>query len=274
MLSCGPSVWERRILTDSSYVSGVAVDASGNIFTAGRFTGTANLGGGNITSGVGYDIFVAKYYPSGLYQWAKHFNSNNIQSTTSAIAVDGGGNVLVTGSFFNTLDFGAPCAPITAYSQDTFLVKLSSSGTCVWARRFTSNNVDGGAALAVDGSDNVVVAGGFQGTLDFGSGVTLTDHSGTQSDIYLAKFNSSGGIVWAHNYGSTTNNAQTVYDVDTDSGGNIVMTGAFQATVDFCAPGTACPKTAAVNPVSGPSSDAFIAKYTSARRGGLGQELR
>ena len=222
------------------------------------------LGGRNITSGVGYAIFVAKYGPDRTYRWAKHFNSNNIQTTTSAIAVDGGGNVLVTGSFFNTLDFGAPCAPITAYSQDTFLVKLSSSGTCIWARRFTSNNVDGGAALAVDGSDNVVVAGGFQGTLDFGSGVTLTDHSGTQSDIYLAKFSSSGGIIWAHNYGSTTNNAQTVYDVDTDSGGNIVVTGAFQATVDFCAPGTACPVTAAVNPISGPSNDAFIAKYSPA----------
>ena len=211
----------------------------------GRFTGTANLGGGNVTSGTGYDIFIAKYGSDGTYQWAKHFNSNNIQTKTSAISVDGGGNVLMTGSFFNTLDFGAPCAPITAYSQDTFVVKLSSSGTCIWARNFTWNNVDGGAALAVDGSNNVVVAGGFQGTLDFGSGVTLTDHSGTQSDIYLAKFNSSGAIVWAHGYGSTTNNAQSVYDVDTDNSGNIVMTGAFQATVDFlCArdgvPGDGC----------------------------------
>ncbi len=262
----GTVSWAKRLgaqnLTDSSYVSGVAVDAGGNIFAAGRFTGTANLGGGNITSGVGYDLFVAKYSSTGAYVWAKHYNSNNVQSTTSGIAVDGSGNVLVTGSFFNTLDFGAPCAPISAYSQDTFLVKLSSAGTCVWARHFTSNNVDGGAAVALDGSNNVVLAGGFQGTLDFGSGVTLTDHSGLQSDIYLAKFSSSGSIVWAHNYGSTTNNAQIAYDVDTDSSGNIVMTGAFQGTVDFCAPGTACPRTAAVNAISGPSSDAFIAKYS------------
>jgi hypothetical protein len=41
------------------------------------------------------------------------------------------------------------------------------------------------------------------------------------------------------------------------------MTGSFQSTVDFCAPGPACPLTAAVNPVSGPSNDAFIVKYTS-----------
>jgi hypothetical protein len=263
----GSVQWAKRFgaqtLTDSSYVSGVATDASGNIFTAGRFTGTANLGGSNISSGVGYDIFVAKYYPTGLYQWAKHYNSNNVQSRTSGIAVDSGGNALVTGSFFNTLDFGAPCAPITAISQDTFIVKLSSSGTCIWARSFTSNNVDGGASLAVDGSNNVVVVGGFQGTLDFGNGVVLTGHSAIQSDIYLAKFNSSGGIVWGHNYSGTTNNAQTVSDVDTDSSGNIVMTGSFQSTVDFCAPGPACRLTAANNPVSGPSNDAFIAKYTA-----------
>jgi hypothetical protein len=251
-----------QVLTDSSYVSGVAVDAGGSIFTAGRFTGTANLGGGNVPSGNGYDIFIAKYDADSTYRWAKHFNSNNIQSRTTAMAVDSGGNVLVIGSFFNTLDFGAPCTPITAISQDTFIVKLSSSGTCVWARNFTSNNMDGGAALAVDGSDNVIVAGGFQGTLDFGSGVILTGHSSSQSDIYLAKFNSSGGIVWAHNYSGTTNNGQTVYDVAADSSGNIAMTGAFRATVDFCAPGPACPLTAANNSISGPSQDAFIAKYT------------
>ena len=263
----GSVIWAKsygaQVLTDSSYVSGVAVDAGGSIFTAGRFTGTANLGGGNVPSGNGYDIYIAKYDADSTYRWAKHFNSNNIQSRTTAMAVDGGGNVLVTGSFFNTLDFGAPCAPITAISQDTFIVKLSSSGTCVWARNFTSNNMDGGAALAVDGSNNVIVAGGFQGTLDFGSGVILTGHSSSQSDIYLAKFNSSGGIVWAHNYSGTTNNGQTVYDVATDSSGNIAMTGAFKATVDFCAPGPACPLTAANNPISGPSNDAFIAKYTS-----------
>jgi hypothetical protein len=263
----GSVIWAKsygaQVLTDSSYVSGVAVDAGGSIFTAGRFTGTANLGGGNVPSGNGYDIYIAKYDGDSTYRWAKHFNSNNIQSRTTAMAVDGGGNVLVTGSFFNTLDFGAPCAPISAISQDTFIVKLSSSGTCVWARNFTSNNMDGGAALAVDGSNNVIVAGGFQGTLDFGSGVILTGHSSSQSDIYLAKFNSSGGIVWAHNYSGTTNNGQTVYDVATDSSGNIAMTGAFKATVDFCAPGPACPLTAANNPISGPSNDTFIAKYTS-----------
>jgi hypothetical protein len=107
-----------------------------------------------------------------------------------------------------------------------------------------------------------VIAGGFQGTLDFGNSVILTGHGSNQSDIYLAKFNSSGGIVWAHNYSNTTNNAQMVYDVAVDGSGNIAMTGSFQATVDFCAPGPACPLTTALNPFSGPSNDAFVVKYT------------
>jgi hypothetical protein len=266
-MGAGALAWDEKFgaqaVTDSSYVSAAAVDASGNIFIAGRFTGSANLGGGSVASGIGYDIFVAEYDATGRYLWAKHYNSANVQTKTSAMAVDSGGNVLLTGSFFNTLDFGAPCNPITAYSQDTFVVKLSSSGTCVWARNFNSNNVDAGSALAIDRSNNVVVAGGFQGTLDFGNGVILTGHSTSQSDIYLAKLNSSGGIVWAHNYAGTTNNAQSVYDVAVDGSGNIAMTGSFQSTVDFCAPGPACRLTAAVNPVSGPSFDAFVATYTS-----------
>ena len=266
--AAGTVSWAKKfgaqVLTDASYVTGVAVDAGGNIFTAGRFTGSANLGGGVVTSGVGYyDVFIAKYGPDGTYRWAKHFNSNSVPNRTGSIAMDSAGNVVVTGAFFNTLDFGAPCAPITAYSMDTFLVKFSSSGACLWARNFTSNNTDSGTGVAVDGSDNIVLVGALKGTLDFGSGVSLTGRSTTQSDIYLAKLNPSGGILWAHNYGGTTNNAQIAYDVATDSSGNIVMTGSFQSTVDFCAPGSACPLTAAVNPISGPSNDAFIAKYTS-----------
>jgi hypothetical protein len=272
--SAGAHLWSEvrgpQSLTDVTQLGRLAVDASGNIFVVGRFSGTADLGGGRITSGTGYDIYIAKYSPSGAYLWARHFDSSSPANALNSVAIDSAGNVLVAGTFWNTLDFGAPCAPITSYSTDSMVVKFSTSGSCVWARNFQSNNGDTGMAIAVDGSDNVILSGGFNGTLNFGNGQSLTAHTGLYSttDIYLAKFNSNGVTLWAHDYGQTpnvgvaNNDYQTTYDVAVDGNGDIAMTGSFKGTVDFCAPGPACPLTAAANPLSGPSNDAFIAKYS------------
>ena len=77
------------------------VDGSGNVLVTGTFEGTVDFGGGPLTSTGVSDIFLAKYDPNGNHIWSQRFGGTSSESVR-AIAVDGSGNVLVTGSFTAT----------------------------------------------------------------------------------------------------------------------------------------------------------------------------
>src|SRR5438445_3254 len=66
----GGCLWSKRFgSTGTEMPTAVALDASGNIFVAGIFQGTADVGGGPMVSAGSDDIFVAKYSPAGQYLW-------------------------------------------------------------------------------------------------------------------------------------------------------------------------------------------------------------
>ena len=100
------------------------------------------------------------------------------------IAVGGADNVLVTGFFQGTVDFGGG-ALSSAGNSDVFLAKYDAAGAHLWSQRFGDTGVDVGRAIAVDGAGNVLVTGILRGTVDFGGG-PLT--SAGLSDIFVAKF--------------------------------------------------------------------------------------
>ena len=83
----------------------VAVDGSGNVFTAGWFSGTAGFGGTSLTSAGGQDIFLTKSTSSGSLLWARRFGSAGSETVTS-IALDSNGNILLGGYFSGTANLG------------------------------------------------------------------------------------------------------------------------------------------------------------------------
>ncbi|XXT15491.1 hypothetical protein WME94_35110 [Sorangium sp. So ce429] len=93
-------------------------------------------------------------------------------ASTHAIASDALGNFYITGSFDGTVDFGG--GPLTsAGRRDIFLFKLDPSGALLWSKRFGSTHEEYGFGVNVDGSGNVLLAGGYQGDtfapiVDFG----------------------------------------------------------------------------------------------------------
>ena len=60
---------------DGVYGRGIATDPQGNIYVAGRFSGTATFGDTNspLTSYGDSDAFLAKYNNQGRLQWARKF---------------------------------------------------------------------------------------------------------------------------------------------------------------------------------------------------------
>jgi lambda repressor-like predicted transcriptional regulator len=224
----GGHIWSKRfgsISTDYGYR--VAVDSSRNVYVIGRFVGTVDFGGGPLTSAGGYDIFVAKFSGTdGGHIWSKRFGSAGYDYA-NGIAVDSGGNVLVTGQFQGIVDFGG--GPLTsAGGYDIFMAKYNGvNGSHIWSKRFGSTSSDYGNGIAVDEVGNVIMTGAFYGTVDFGGG-SLT---ASGIDIVVAKYTSSGGHMWSEKFGGTIN--QFGSDVAVNGGSNIAVTGYFENIVDF-----------------------------------------
>ena len=144
------------------------------------------------------------------------------------MAVDGYNNILVTGQFSGTVDFGAgPLSSSPFYYSDIFLAKFSPAGDTVWSKRLGGTSADSGRSVAVDDSDNVLVTGYFVGTVDFGGG-SLTSAG---LDIFAAKYSSSGAYIWAKRFGGSSSDSGNTIAVDNI--GNVLVGGYFQDTIDF-----------------------------------------
>ena len=181
--------------------SGVSVDAADDVVMTGSFNGTVDFGGGAVASqSNSVDGFVAKYDGStGRYLWARRFGSAG-SDYGFAVATDAANNVFVTGQFTNSVDFGTGPL-ISAGFNDVFLIKLSSAGQPLWAKRFGGAASEAGRAIAVSAQGVVCMAGDFDLQVDFGGG-TLT--SAGQGDAFIACYSASdGSYLWAKELGGS-----------------------------------------------------------------------
>ncbi|MBW2737181.1 MAG: hypothetical protein JRH20_32780, partial [Deltaproteobacteria bacterium] len=151
---------------DSSY--GVAVDDKGNVTLTGYFNGTADLGGGNVTSRGFNEIFVTSFSSEGVHRWQKALTGSG-DNTGHDIAVDASGNVTLTGTFNHTVDLGG--GDVTSKGiNDIFVTSFTSEGVHRWQRALGSPSSDEGWGVATDGSGNVTLTGRFSDTIDLGGG--------------------------------------------------------------------------------------------------------
>jgi hypothetical protein len=205
---------------------GIAVDGLESAVVTGYFEGGVDFGGGSLVSAGLEDIFVAKYDSSGTHHWSRRFGSTG-SDYGEAVAVDGSGNVVVTGFFGGGVDFGGGSLT-SAGLEDIFVAKYDSSGTHQWSQRFGSTGYDDGYGVAVDASGEVVATGVFEGTADFGGGDLI---SAGYSDIYVAKYNAIGAHEWSQRFGGTADDYGE--DVAVDGSGKSLLTGEFIGTVNF-----------------------------------------
>jgi len=112
-----------------------------------------------------------------------------------------------------------------------FLVKLSSSGSFVWARQL------GGPIMivrdmAIDSLGNPVVTGNFQGTVDFDPGIGELDITSAGSDdAFVVKYTSFGELLWAATIGGPS--IEDGLSLASDGAGNTYVGGTFFDSCDF-----------------------------------------
>lgn len=255
----GNHLWSKRFGdTSNQFASQIAVDPAGNIIVMGRAFGTITFGG-PVHDGAGTDdIFVAKLDTDGDYLWSRIFGGVD-PDRAERLAIDADGDVLISGTFTGSVDFGAGSFT-SAGLRDAFVLKLQgTTGAHVFSHAIGSTGDDYGWGIDADADGNVFIAGRFQGTITIAGGGSLTSAGG--NDIYLAKLTEFGVHVWSSRYGSTGDDAPFDLAVHRASG-DLVTTGYISETVDFGGGGL----------VSAGSRDIFVARMDN--DGGHGWSAR
>jgi hypothetical protein len=169
---------------------GIAIDKSGNVYVTGR---SAGLGTGR------FDYATVKYNSSGQEQWVARYNGpGNNWDGAEAIAVDGSGNVYVTGESVGSNIF------------DYATIKYDSSGQQQWVTRYNGpgNSIDDIArAIALDASNNVYVTGSSAG------------------DYTTIKYDGIGREEWVVRYAGSKQGGDDAFAIAVDSSGNVYVTG-------------------------------------------------
>jgi hypothetical protein len=114
--------------------------------------------------------------------WSKRFGDTE-WDTAESVVTDGVGNVIVGGGYQGTVDFGGGPLP-SAGRLDGFVLELDSWGNYRGARAFGDKASQSAMSVMADYEGHVLVAGSFEGSLDFGRG-TLVSAGG--EDVFFAK---------------------------------------------------------------------------------------
>jgi hypothetical protein len=99
-----------------------------------------------------------------------------------------------------------------------------------WAKSAGGTNQDASTSVITDKNGNVIITGWFQSpTITFGTTTLINaDNSGYTRDIFIAKYDASGNVLWAKSAGGMDDDKATC--VATDKYGNVFMTGSFRST--------------------------------------------
>ncbi len=211
----------------------IKTDATGNSYITGYFTGTATFGSTVLTANASsQDIFVAKYDNAGILQWARRAGGFG-GDEGYGINLDNAGNVLVTGEFIETADFGSMnitsmVNPITLLSSiDAFTAKYDNNGNILWVKKGSAPFTDRGIDVAADPSGNIYVTGQFSDTITF----DVVHFNNMFNAIFLIKYDANGNEVWFRRIAGGLQNI--AYGITVDQLGHIYLTGDFLNSLIF-----------------------------------------
>jgi len=158
-----------------------------------------------LTGSGGCDGFVAKYANAGEFLWARKIGGAGESESCDGIAVDGVGNVYVTGTIQGEATFGT--TNLTAHGlADCFIAKYNSNGGLIWAESFGGRDLANGKSIALDSMGNIYVCGGFLGTNVSVGGILLKYYGrGDTWNIFVTKLDPAGRPLWAQTAGGDLN---------------------------------------------------------------------
>lgn len=223
----GRFVWAKRIFGQRTAVFAgcVALDDLGGLYLTGSFDAVAVFDAITLRVGPYRAGFLARADTDGNFLWAQALGS-----AARSAATDRAGNVYVTGEFIGTTSFGSVFLSVGgSEGLGTYLVKVASNGTVLWARN--AEQPIGYAPLSVtaDSRDNVYVAGAFYRERTYGG--TTYRSGGDYGSALLAKLDADGQLLWRKHVTGRANNYPVA--LARDPAGHVYLTGQYRDGIVF-----------------------------------------
>jgi hypothetical protein len=241
----------------------ISLDAKGYIYLTGKLEQQVVFANAITLNAQGQsDIFLAKYDSMGNLIWVKIAGGTGNDIAWSVAALPEGG-CYITGSFTGNAVFGND----TLYgdmTEDIFLAKYDDDGNLLWAKQCGGLYDDVARGVAVMPDGGCVITGYFRQKAGFGAAtedsiVHNGAFSGGESDMFLARFDALGNLIWVKGAGAPAAYCES-HAVCVDATGNIAITGSFAYAANFeNTQLTAVPSIAG----TGGSRDIFVAKYNA-----------
>jgi hypothetical protein len=213
-------------------ISSVSVDNEGYIYTAG---GCANSNSkyANVTvpATFSYNTYVAKYSPTGVYQWVKYVQ--DITCSEPQVKAKSQNEVYFSSTLYGAYSFGSIIAEgPTNFGYDFFLAKLNSSGVFQWVKEVPGAGkvfIGKRNFLNLDTTGNIYFAGSTSGDVNWGNNITTS--STIYQDALVLKYSPSGTILLAKTAGGT--DTDRFDGIATNNLGDIFISGIFRGTTNF-----------------------------------------
>lgn len=216
---------------DWDHPHSIALDLNGNCFTTGLFNGTVDFDPGpgtfNLNSNGIHDIFIQKLDNDGNFLWAKQIGGI-YNDQVYKIITDINGNVYFTGVCQDTVDMDpGPGVYYLAAPIFSFIEKLDSSGTFLWAKKFGGSLI---RSIDIGLNGDVNASGYFHSTIDFNPDTNVIFNLTSQGpdDGFILKLNSNGDFISAMQFGGVDD--EIVVDAATDGKDNHYIAGYYNSS--------------------------------------------
>lgn len=234
MKASGAAGWARVLVgSGTDDLRGIATDSQGDVFVLMSGSPTMQLGGATVACDAGTNP--SKSFALAKYKRADgaHVFSRCISGLTTlragALAVDGNGDLVVSGFVQGTADFGGQVKNVAQLAP--FVAKYGgANGALVWVNTFPVVVAGGGDvySAAAAGSDTYF-AGRYWGAYTFGT-TTLNPGNSTYEAL-VVRVDANGGAVWAKSFG--TGSDERISSVAVDGTSSVVVGGYFGAQMDL-----------------------------------------
>ena len=213
-------------------ISSISVDNEGYIYTAGSCANSnSKYAGVTVPATFLYNTYIAKYSPTGIYQWVKYVQ--DITCSEPQVKARSQEEVYFSSTLYGAYSFDSIVAEgPTNFGYDFFLAKLNSSGNFQWVKEVTGNGkvfVGKRDFLHLDSTGNIYLAGSTADNINWGN--SIITNSTIYQDAIVLKYNSNGTLLLAKTAGGT--DTDRFDSVTTNTIGDIFVAGMMRGTSNF-----------------------------------------